>query len=33
MVTISEKAWRMKGSKMFVEVGKQVSVEDLMKAA
>jgi D-alanyl-D-alanine carboxypeptidase (penicillin-binding protein 5/6) len=31
MVTISEKAWRMKGSKMFVEVGKQVSVEDLMK--
>ncbi|MEM7563649.1 MAG: D-alanyl-D-alanine carboxypeptidase family protein, partial [Pseudomonadota bacterium] len=31
MVTISEKAWRMKGSKMFVEVGKQVSVEQLMK--
>ncbi|MBT8435273.1 MAG: D-alanyl-D-alanine carboxypeptidase, partial [Gammaproteobacteria bacterium] len=31
MVTISEKAWRMKGSKMFVEVGKQVSVEELMK--
>jgi D-alanyl-D-alanine carboxypeptidase (penicillin-binding protein 5/6) len=31
MVTISEKAWRMKGSKMFVEVGKQVSVEKLMK--
>jgi len=31
MVTISEKAWRMKGSKMFVEVGKQVAVEDLMK--
>jgi D-alanyl-D-alanine carboxypeptidase (penicillin-binding protein 5/6) len=31
MVTISEKAWRMKGSKMFVEVGKQVSVEDLLK--
>ena len=30
-VTISEKAWRMKGSKMFVEVGKQVSVEDLIK--
>ena len=30
-VTISEKAWRMKGSKMFVEVGKQVSVEDLLK--
>ncbi|MCP4188304.1 MAG: D-alanyl-D-alanine carboxypeptidase [Gammaproteobacteria bacterium] len=31
MVTISEKAWRMKGSKMFVEVGKQIAVEDLMK--
>lgn len=31
MVTISEKAWRMKGSKMFVEVGKHVSVENLMK--
>jgi len=31
IVTISEKAWRMKGSKMFVEVGKQVSVENLMK--
>ena len=30
-VTISEKAWRMKGSKMFVEVGKQVSVEDLLR--
>jgi len=30
-VTISEKAWRMKGSKMFVEVGKQVSVDDLLK--
>ena len=33
MVTISEKAWRMKGSKMFVEVGKQVSVEDLLKGS
>ncbi len=31
MVTISEKAWRMKGSKMFVEVGKKVTVEDLLK--
>jgi len=30
-VTISEKAWRMKGSKMFVEVGKQVSVEKLIE--
>ena len=28
-VTISEKAWRMQGSKMFVDVGKQVSVNDL----
>lgn len=31
LVTISEKAWRMKGSKMFVEVGKQVAVEELLK--
>ena len=31
MVTISEKAWRMKGSKMFIEVNKEVSVEDLIK--
>ncbi len=30
-VTVSEKAWRMKGSKMFIEVGKQVSVEELIK--
>ncbi len=30
-VTISEKAWRMTGSRMFVEVGKQVSVDDLLK--
>ncbi len=29
-VTISEKAWRMGGSRMFIEVGKQVSVEDLL---
>ncbi|MEM8814970.1 MAG: D-alanyl-D-alanine carboxypeptidase family protein [Pseudomonadota bacterium] len=29
-VTISEKAWRMAGSRMFVEVGKQVSVQDLL---
>jgi len=28
---ISEKAWRTGGSKMFVEVGKRVSVEDLLK--
>lgn len=30
-VTISKKAWKMKGSKMFVEVGKQVAVADLLK--
>lgn len=29
-VTISEKAWRTGGSRMFIEVGKQVSVEDLL---
>ena len=28
-VTISEKAWRMAGSKMFIKVGNQVSVSDL----
>ena len=31
MVTISEHAWKMEGSKMFVEVGKQVSVENLLQ--
>ena len=31
MVTISEKAWRMGGSRMYVEVDSQVSVHDLMK--
>ena len=30
LVTISERAWRMEGSRMFIEVGKQVSVEDLL---
>ena len=30
-VTISKKAWRMPGSRMFVEVGKQVDVESLLK--
>ncbi len=29
-VTISEKAWRMEGSRMFVEVGKRVTVKDLL---
>ena len=31
MVNISEKAWRMGGSRMYVEVDTQVSVHDLMK--
>jgi serine-type D-Ala-D-Ala carboxypeptidase (penicillin-binding protein 5/6) len=30
-VRISEKAWKMKGSRMFIEVNKLVSVEDLLK--
>ncbi|MEQ9488428.1 MAG: D-alanyl-D-alanine carboxypeptidase family protein [Alphaproteobacteria bacterium] len=29
--TVSEKAWRKGGSKMFVEVGNKVSVEDLLR--
>ena len=29
-VTVSEKAWRAEGSRMFIEVGKQVRVEDLV---
>lgn len=28
---VSEKAWRMQGSKMFVPVGKRVSVQDLIR--
>ena len=31
IVTVSKKAWQMKGSLMFIEVGEQVSVEDLLK--
>ncbi len=31
LLTVSEKAWRMGGSKMFVEVDKQVSVEELLR--
>jgi D-alanyl-D-alanine carboxypeptidase (penicillin-binding protein 5/6) len=31
MVTISEHAWKQEGSRMFVEVGKQVTVEDLIQ--
>jgi D-alanyl-D-alanine carboxypeptidase (penicillin-binding protein 5/6) len=30
-VLISEKAWKMEGSKMFIEAGKKVSVSDLLK--
>ncbi len=30
MVTISENAWKQEGSRMFIEVGKQVSVENLI---
>ena len=30
---ISEKAWRMGGSKMFIEVGKRVSILDLLRAS
>jgi D-alanyl-D-alanine carboxypeptidase (penicillin-binding protein 5/6) len=31
MATISENAWKQEGSRMFVEVGKQVSVDDLIQ--
>ena len=31
MVHVSEKAWRMGGSKMFIEVDSEVSVHDLLK--
>lgn len=31
MVTVSEKAWRTQGSKMFIKVGDRVKVEDLIK--
>ncbi|MCL4316504.1 MAG: D-alanyl-D-alanine carboxypeptidase [Gammaproteobacteria bacterium] len=30
-VTISEKAWKSEGSRMFVQVGSKVSVDDLLK--
>ncbi len=30
LVTISENAWRTGGSRMFIDVGKQVSVDDLL---
>ena len=31
LVLVSKKAWKMGGSRMFIEVGKQVPVEDLLK--
>jgi serine-type D-Ala-D-Ala carboxypeptidase (penicillin-binding protein 5/6) len=31
MLPVSQKAWRMQGSKMFVMVGTQVSVQDLLR--
>ncbi|NBQ75843.1 MAG: D-alanyl-D-alanine carboxypeptidase, partial [Acetobacteraceae bacterium] len=31
MLPVSERAWRMGGSKMFVEIGQQVRVEDLIR--
>lgn len=31
MLPVSQKAWRMQGSKMFVMVGTQVSVDDLLR--
>lgn len=30
VTTVSEKAWKMEGSRMFIEVGKSVSVNDLL---
>ncbi len=30
-VLVSEKAWKMEGSKMFIEAGKKVSILDLLK--
>ncbi len=31
LVTVSEKAWRTPGSRMFIEVNKQVKIEELLK--
>lgn len=31
LIPVSEKAWRMGGSKMWIEVGEQVRVEDLLR--
>jgi D-alanyl-D-alanine carboxypeptidase (penicillin-binding protein 5/6) len=31
LATVSEKAWRMQGSKMFIKVGERVKIEELLK--
>jgi len=31
LVTISERAWKMGGSRMFIEVGKKIRLQDLLK--
>ena len=31
LVTVSEKAWRMKGSRTFIEVGKKIPIETLLR--
>jgi D-alanyl-D-alanine carboxypeptidase (penicillin-binding protein 5/6) len=31
MLTVSERAWRIQGSKMFVELGNQIRLEDLLR--
>lgn len=31
IVVVSENAWRMKGSEMYLEIGQEVTVEDLLK--
>ena len=31
LITVSEKAWKAQGSRMFIQVGTQVKVEDLIK--
>ena len=31
LITVSEKAWKTQGSRMFIQVGTQVKVEDLIK--
>ena len=31
LTKVSEKCWRMEGSRMFIQEGKRVSIEDLMR--